>query len=214
MNVRDSYLCTYNVVQLTLWITTLLNVLLSLLNAHKALSPFISASPTAHRAQTLAWLEVLHAALNLGGHPTTAFIQCLGRYTLLVHVAEKIPSIQTHPIATLLLLVWSLGDIIRYAFYLLVLYGRPSRIVTWLRYTAFFVLYPAGIAAEWGIYYLTLPHVQRVGLYRVRLPNAWNFAFDFAVWNRGVLLCYCYFAPYMMGHMMRLRRKKIGRGER
>lgn len=71
------------------------------------------------------------------------------------------------------------------------------------------MLYPVGIASEWFIYYNTLPYIDEHGLYAVTMPNTWNFAFDFGVWNRIVLCFYAYFGPFMFLQMLKQRRVKL-----
>ena len=55
----------------------------------------------------------------------------------------------------LLLLVWSMAEVIRYPFYISKLLGVGWGAIEWLRYNAFLVLYPIGFGAEmrcwWGL---------------------------------------------------------------
>ena len=48
----------------------------------------------------------------------------------------------------LLLLAWTITEIIRYSFYALNLVGQNPYLVAWLRYTLFIVLYPLGVVGE------------------------------------------------------------------
>ena len=85
----------------------------------------------------------------------------------------------------------------RYPFYILTLLNKDVYVLTWLRYTAWILLYPAGIATEgdlWvcifffltplflliaSIIYHSLPHVTRTEIWSLRMPNNLKFAFDF-----------------------------------
>lgn len=166
--------------------------------------------PNVHRAQSLAWLEVLHASIGLaGGSVATAFVQCLGRYVVLVYVIEPIVFLHSTWVATVMLFAWAMADVVRYLFYIQSALGQPWHIILWLRYSLFLVLYPVGIVCEWLIYYFTLDYVDANSMYAIRLPNAWNFAFDFGVWNRIVLLMYLYFGTFMFMHMLQQRKKKL-----
>ena len=49
----------------------------------------------------------------------------------------------------------------------------------WLRYTTFIPLYPLGVASEMTMVYLALPHIKRSGMWSLRMPNPYNFAFDY-----------------------------------
>ena len=49
------------------------------------------------------------------------------------------------------------------------------------RYTAFLVLYPIGVVSEMVLLYQGVPYVRRRDLYSIRMPNKWNFAWDYAL---------------------------------
>lgn len=219
--LRKAYLTVYNTVQLILWSIVLFQLLrVSISTAYQiiyqsipfSLPQFASAaykrtSPYADIAQTLAWAEVIHACLGIaGGGVSTAFIQSLGRYVVLIYVIKPIPIAHRLVVTPLLLFSWACGDIIRYAFYL---WTPPPRFLLWLRYSMFLVLYPVGISSEWFIYLYTLGEVDRRNLYAITMPNNFNFAFDFGVWNRVVLGLYFVFGPYMCTHMLHQRRRKL-----
>jgi len=64
-----------------------------------------------------------------------------------------------------------------------------------------------------GLYWKMLPHIRRLGLYRVEMPNAWNFAFDYYYF---VILFMClagffFFQNYL--HMFAQRRTRLARQE-
>lgn len=56
---------------------------------------------------------------------------------------------------------------------------KPPR-STQSRYTAFIPLYPLGASTEWYSLLLVLPRARK-GLYRLKMPNALNFSFDYAI---------------------------------
>jgi very-long-chain (3R)-3-hydroxyacyl-CoA dehydratase len=49
------------------------------------------------------------------------------------------------------------------------------------RYSAFILIYPVGVVAEMVLMYKALPFIRSRKLYSVFMPNAYNFAFDFAI---------------------------------
>lgn len=208
MTPKSVYLVLYNSIQVSLWSA----VLVYLIAAFKNDFPFLhnaTALEYATRAQTFAWLEVIHAAVGFGGGISTAFVQCLGRFVVLAFVINAVPPIQHTILTSLLLLSWSVADVIRYSFYISSFVGGPGKVVLWLRYSMFLILYPLGITSEWLVYYHTLDFIDSTSLYRIELPNSWNFAFDFGTWNRFVLTLYFYFGPYMFLHMVRQRKRKL-----
>lgn len=210
MAKKDVYLLLYNFAQLVLWSSALTRLLSSTLATRSMQTAYHAVRPFVNSAQMLAWLEVIHAALGLGGAVPTAFIQCMGRYVVLMFVVDRISDIQNHVVTLLLLFSWSLADIARYSYYIAnIVAAHVPYPILWLRYSFFVVLYPIGIVAEWLIYYLTLQHVDETRIYSIAMPNKYNFAFDFGTWNRIILLLYFYFGPFMYLHMLRQRRKKI-----
>ncbi|KAK7835612.1 very-long-chain (3r)-3-hydroxyacyl-coa dehydratase pasticcino 2 [Quercus suber] len=70
--------------------------------------------------------------------------------------------------------------IIRYSFFGLkeALGFAPSWLL-WLRYSTFLLLYPTGITSEVGLIYVALPFIKESEKYCIRMPNKWNFSFDF-----------------------------------
>lgn len=82
---------------------------------------------------------------------------------------------------------WALTEVVRYAFYAATLVGNGSApaLLTWARYSTFFVLYPTGAGSEALVNFATLP----VSLAR---GGAWFDARPLAQWDayalvRGVL---------------------------
>ncbi|PXF45136.1 Very-long-chain (3R)-3-hydroxyacyl-CoA dehydratase 2 [Gracilariopsis chorda] len=205
---KRGYLLAYNVVQLCLWTAVLVRCLVSTSSVGLE-HVYEAVAAIALTAQTLAWAEVVHAMLGFGGTVPTAVVQCLGRFVVLMLVVDRIDDIQGHIVTLFLLMAWSVGDIVRYAFYIAIITHRVPKVLLWMRYSLFLVLYPLGIVAEWLIYYRTLPFVDKHRLYAIALPNKFNFAFDFGVWNRIVLVLYLYFGPFMFSHMLSQRRKKL-----
>lgn len=210
MDVRKAYLLAYNTTQLTLWSLSLISLAISLAQFGESCEAYRAAAVWARRGQALAWAEVLHAAAGLaGGGAAAAFVQTAGRSAVLFAVLDHV--VQTPcGLAAALVATWGLADVPRYAFYIATLVERTPGWLLWVRYSFFLVLYPIGFGAEWLIYFATLAEVDRTGLHAVTLPNRWNFAFDFGVWNRAVLVSYLYFAPTMFLYMLRQRRKKLG----
>lgn len=207
MSLKSTYLVVYNLLQVILWTTVLLTLCLSVITTDA--STYLPSLKVAKTAQTLAWLEVLHAFIGFGGSVSTSVIQTLGRYIVLVFVAIPIPLVHGTTITAFLLLSWSLADVIRYAFYISTLLTLSVPWLLWLRYSMFLLLYPIGAISEWLIYYQTLSFIDQTNMYAVRLPNTWNFSFDFGIWNRIILLLYFYVIPFMFLHMSSQRRKKL-----
>jgi very-long-chain (3R)-3-hydroxyacyl-CoA dehydratase len=71
-------------------------------------------------------------------------------------IVRPFPVIALSPAYTVLLAMWSVGEVIRYGYFTLMLSGlllTASNFVVWLRYSAFILIYPIGIGAEmWLVY--------------------------------------------------------------
>lgn len=51
----------------------------------------------------------------------------------------------------------------------------------WLRYSAFIVLYPLGVASELTMVWLALPAIKETRLWSYPMPNPYNIAFDYYI---------------------------------
>eukprot|EP01059_Diplonema_ambulator_P007541 TRINITY_DN17001_c0_g3_i1.p1 TRINITY_DN17001_c0_g3~~TRINITY_DN17001_c0_g3_i1.p1 ORF type:complete len:739 (+),score=296.22 TRINITY_DN17001_c0_g3_i1:48-2219(+) len=98
--------------------------------------------------QMLAWLEVVHALVGItrSGVMTT-FIQVLSR-VFVVSVMNAVPAAFEKDVmwTRMMLFAWSLTEVVRYSYYGPI----QNKLLTWLRYTLFIVLYPMGVAGEIG----------------------------------------------------------------
>jgi very-long-chain (3R)-3-hydroxyacyl-CoA dehydratase len=61
-----------------------------------------------------------------------------------------------------MIVAWSLTEMVRYTFYALALLKLQSNVVTWLRYTLFYVLYPIGASSEVYLAYLAAPLAHKL----------------------------------------------------
>ena len=107
------------------------------------------------------------------------------------------PQVQFHWSVLPLFLAWALADVVRYAWY--AAGDRSPHWLTWLRYTAFIPLYPAGIfVGEMPIIAAAIPWIAKRGLWSISMPNEWNVAFSYAAFCRlglFVLLPAAFFPP-------------------
>ncbi|KAH1260177.1 Very-long-chain (3R)-3-hydroxyacyl-CoA dehydratase PASTICCINO 2A [Glycine soja] len=58
-------------------------------------------------------------------------------------------------------------------------FGSAPSWLLWLRYSTFLVLYPTGISSEVGLIYIAFPFIKASEKYCIRMPNKWNFSFDY-----------------------------------
>lgn len=210
------YLIAYNAVQATVWALVFTRIVLASVtllspNHHVQVEQLFNAIyPYVLTGQSLAWMEVAHAACGIAGASVaTTAIQTVGRYVVLKWVIGAVRLSHGWVTTIVLFAAWSMSDVVRYIFYISSLLQLSPYPLRWCRYSLFAFLQPVGISAEWLIYWWTLSYVDSAQLYRVKLPNVWNFAFDFGTWNRIVLVLYFYFGPLLIRHMLKQRRSKL-----
>ncbi|CAH1173711.1 unnamed protein product [Phaedon cochleariae] len=163
--------------------------------------------------QLLQCLEVLHPIFGyVKGGPLMPFMQIGGRLFILIANLEYEPKIQKMPVTFFLFLTWSAIEVIRYPYYMSQLHHRENQLLTWLRYTAWIVLYPIGFLCEGVIVFRNLIFVDQSNKWSVSLPNRFNFTFHFATFLRVYLLAVMIPAMYtLLMHMYTARKAKIGR---
>lgn len=155
-------------------------------------------------------LEVLHALLGLvRGSPLAALVQWTGRANVLYAIVLAIPEIKAAAPAGIMIIAWSLSEIIRYPWYAAQLKGTCPFWLTWLRYTMFIPLYPIGVLGEILSIYNALEILQSKHMYSVTMPNAWNFGFDYAVFIKGVLVLYPFLWWQLYAMLLKTRSKKL-----
>ena len=113
-------------------------------------------------------------------------MQVASRLAIVWLVTDLFPeSTAPSPFYSSMVLAWSTSEIIRYSFFVLNLgYGVPD-FLTWLRYNAFFVLYPVGIGSEIVMVWKAKGEAGRRGLDILRLAY-WG---QILVWLAGKLRC-------------------------
>lgn len=68
---------------------------------------------------------------------------------------------------------WSVAEVIRYSFYAFSLAGFSPYVLLWLRYTAFYILYPLGASSEASLICASLPTSSIPG-WRSWLQGMWK----------------------------------------
>ncbi|KAK0362039.1 hypothetical protein LTR91_006898 [Friedmanniomyces endolithicus] len=151
---RTLYLILYNFVSALLWSVILGRVLLittlfGYSSVHSGVADFTRWT------QTLAALEILHAAVGLVRAPImTTVMQVASRFLLVWLIAYFFPAtVSQSPAYTSMLLAWSVTEVVRYSYFAVNLaYGGVPLWLTWVRYNAFFVLYPLGIGSAYVLF--------------------------------------------------------------
>ncbi|GLT54774.1 hypothetical protein SLA2020_279440 [Shorea laevis] len=167
-------------------------------------------------AQSAALLEIVHSLVGLVRSPISATMpQISSRLYLTWGILWSFPQIQTHILVTSLVISWSITEIIRYSFFGMkeALGFTPSWLL-WLRYSTFLLLYPIGIASEVGLTYVALPFIKASEKYCIRMPNKWNFSFDYfyvAIFAIGI---YVPGGPHLYLYMIGQRKKALSKSKK
>ncbi|KAJ2372230.1 hypothetical protein IW150_004219 [Coemansia sp. RSA 2607] len=199
--VVNTYLVAYNAASFVGWAYVLVQTILYLLENGSDLSGLFSriGFPLIY-VQTGAALEVLHSLVGLvRSSPMTVLMQVYSRLLLVwgtLYVFDY-PEIRASPALVLMVLAWSITECVRYSHYALSLVGIEVYALLYLRYTMFYVLYPAGVSGELLEMWAALPHAAAIR------PAFKGF----------LLLNMINYPPVLYKlytHMMRQRRKVLG----
>ncbi|KAI0603562.1 tyrosine phosphatase-like protein [Biscogniauxia sp. FL1348] len=147
--VKNAYLILYNAVSAGLWAVVLGRVIATnLTQGHEAVYPAVGQF--CKWTQTLAGMEVLHSLFGIVRAPLiTTFMQVFSRYALVWGIVDLFPgALAGSPAYSTMLGAWATTEVVRYSYFALGLSGLQPAALHWLRYHAFFVLYPVGISSE------------------------------------------------------------------
>ncbi|XXG96763.1 hypothetical protein Hte_003054 [Hypoxylon texense] len=157
--VKNGYLILYNAASAILWLTVLGRVV----GANVTKGPQLVYPTTGEFCkwtQTLAGMEILHSLFGVVRAPFfTTFMQVFSRYAIVWGVTGLFPDLArgfgfgdawSCLAYSSMLAAWATTEVVRYSYFALSLStgGNPPYALHWLRYHAFFVLYPVGISSE------------------------------------------------------------------
>uniref|UniRef100_A0A7E4W4B7 Very-long-chain (3R)-3-hydroxyacyl-CoA dehydratase n=1 Tax=Panagrellus redivivus TaxID=6233 RepID=A0A7E4W4B7_PANRE len=158
----------------------------------------------------LQLLDVLHAAVGLTKSGwQTGLVQVLGRLTMLA-ILDNCPLLHKTVTTFLLLFVYFLIEQFRYPYYAASILGGEIKLLTWLRYSVWILLYPAGLSLEAISMIRAIPYYYEGHRWSVSLPNSLNFSFNFGVFLSIFLVtAFPKIAYTLLSHMRRQRAKKF-----
>ncbi|KAK6087785.1 protein tyrosine phosphatase-like protein [Seiridium cupressi] len=173
MTAQKSYLIAYNAFSFLLWSHLTFYTATHVPEAYKQsrlAELYTDILPLLSVTQTLALLEVVHAALGLvRASPAATALQIGGKNLVVWTVMVKFPEIITgNHLGTAAffgcVLAWGCSEIIRYGFFVVQLTtGDTPSWLKGLRYNAFLPLYPIGLVSEAVLVYLALTEGTGVG---------------------------------------------------
>ncbi|KAI5959955.1 uncharacterized protein KGF55_005187 [Candida pseudojiufengensis] len=203
MSGKKSYLLAYNGISTLLWSYILYNNIIDLSNGFFS---YKLNEGIPHKFIIITQLinssfEIFHSVVRLVPSPlATLFLQSFARLIIMIGICFVIPESPANfnlYIFSGLIFAWSITEIIRYGFYFLKLWQKnvPFALV-WLRYSAFFVLYPLGLICESITVYDSYSVIEK------RLPLYSKFLkFALPLYLPGFL--------YLYNYMIKQRRKVL-----
>ncbi|KAE9416231.1 hypothetical protein Angca_003527 [Angiostrongylus cantonensis] len=210
MNPRQLYLFLYNSVQFAGWGVVLSKTLFGLAKELSFLQLYKSVQIEVELFQTLAILEVIHAMLGLVRSPVgTTLMQVFSRVTLVWPILHVCASARSSVGVPMLLVAWSLTEVVRYSFYALGLFNAVPYFLTWMRYTFFIVLYPLGVTGELLTLISSLPEVAEKKYFSLEMPNPLNIGISFYWILVGCALFYIPGFPQLYSYMLTQRKKVL-----
>ncbi|KAJ2897605.1 hypothetical protein GGI21_001137 [Coemansia aciculifera] len=162
----ETYLVAYNAASFVGWAYILVQTVMYLLEHGTNLNGLFDRIGYALiYIQTGAILEVVHPLLGLVR--TSAFNTAMQVYSRLLLVWGVLysfdsPDIRASPALVLMVLAWSITECVRYSHYALGLMNIEVHALLYLRYTLFYVLYPAGVSGELLLLWPALSHAGAI----------------------------------------------------
>ncbi|CAF1366794.1 unnamed protein product [Adineta steineri] len=207
---RTNWLLFYNLFQFTAYLLVFSRLIFYFIARGHLRNAYRLVENPIKLCQSLAVLETIHPLIGFTkGDWTSPLIQFLGRNLILFVVINFNNEIKASPVVPCLFLVWSFVELFRYPYYGIRLLNKDNRIIAWLRYTLWIVLYPLGAFLEGLTIYKSLNYYQSKRYFSIDLPNAMNFSFNFVLFLQIYLVLLPLGLIHMMQHMWNQRKKTL-----
>lgn len=205
------YLFSYNALQFLGWSYLLYQVLFHYASGKDSASLWEAVKVIVLIFQNAAVLEVLHVMLGLvKSNVVITAMQVASRVMVVCGVLSVTPTAPRSMGLPLLLIAWSVTEIIRYVYYAINIYTKVPFFIVWCRYTFFYVLYPVGVTGELLCFYAAQKFVKQHHLWSMDLPNVANFTFSYHYFQLAIMASYLPLFPRLYLHMVSQRKKIIG----
>lgn len=211
--ITNAYLLAYNFIQVLGWSYLLYQIADFYVNrpADKCLWDVVKY--TVGIFQNAALIEIFNVAVGVVKSNLAVTIQQVFSRVAIVAAIVFIPETSESPGLPLALTAWCFAEITRYAYYGFNIINFIPYIVTWARYTFFYILYPVGVSGELLVYWTSLGYLGRTKMLSIEMPNKLNFSFSLWTVIFLVMLVYIPFFPQMYMHMIHQRKKVLGGSE-
>ncbi|KAM7496591.1 hypothetical protein LguiA_021005 [Lonicera macranthoides] len=204
------YLFFYNSLQFFGWAISLSRILINFFSTKSVHGAYASAGELICYLQILEFMEVIHGAIGIV--PTGVLLPLMqwgGKTYFLFAIVRQINEVQELPSVFITFVPWSLIGVIRYPYYALNCFGICPSFITYLRYTAFIVLYPIGVGpGEIWLMYQALPYIKKKNLYADTFAS---LPFSFYNFVTVVLVFYPFFWLKLYLHLFKQRQSKLNK---
>ncbi|KAJ1352583.1 Very-long-chain (3R)-3-hydroxyacyl-CoA dehydratase hpo-8 [Parelaphostrongylus tenuis] len=136
-------------------------------------------------------------------------MQITSRVTLVWPILHVCASARSSVGVPMLLVAWSITEVVRYSFYALGLFNAVPYFLTWIRYTFFIVLYPLGVTGELLTLIASLSEVAEKRYFSLEMPNSLNMDISFYWILVGCALLYIPGFPQLYFYMFAQRKKVL-----
>jgi len=156
-------------------------------------------------------LEVLHPLFGYTSGSVAANAGNVARKLAVLFVLiDSEPRMHKKPVVFYLYAIWSVMEVVRYPYQLLRVYHLEFGLLTWLKYTIWIPLVPAGFVCEGVIALRDIPYFEETGKFSLVLPNPYNWSFYVPNLIRVYLLFFFFPVMYtVMNRLYQLRCKKL-----
>lgn len=204
------YLLLYNGLQTLGWTAILAVLIHHYTNNENCAGLWLKEEYLVKIFQTLAVFEIIHAAIRIvPSNPFLTFIQIFSRVFVVWGVIHSFARVHNSITLPVVLIAWSITEVIRYLYYVMYLVGWVPYALLWCRYTFFIVLYPMGVSGEILTTIFALPYIRDTQWYSITMPNFANVSFSYYYFVIFVLLAYIPGFPQMYLHMLKQRKKVL-----
>ncbi|KAG9397041.1 Protein-tyrosine phosphatase-like PTPLA [Carpediemonas membranifera] len=147
------YLTLYNIASFIGWGCGLVFTIQALACKQDFSQSFALAFPYIQIFQTTMLLEVVHSLIGFVRSPfMTTLMQVLSRiflvWVILFPTNAVTEAVRVFPSVSTMFIAWSITECVRYSFYAINLWTTVPWPLQWVRYSAFFILYPLGAGSE------------------------------------------------------------------
>uniref|UniRef100_H2YIW2 Very-long-chain (3R)-3-hydroxyacyl-CoA dehydratase n=1 Tax=Ciona savignyi TaxID=51511 RepID=H2YIW2_CIOSA len=161
-------------------------------------------------AVILSYMEAIHPILGLvKSSPMQPFVQVTGR-CIALYAAWLTTGEAEGCAVNNLFIAWSLAEVIRYPTYICQLVGVEFKLLTWLRYHSWILLYPFGGYCEYVVITSAARYLDDTNSHQLSLPNHFNWAFKLSTVLRCYVLVLVSGVLVLMRHMWKMRQRKFG----